>query len=55
MFVNDNDDKKIETILTYHLLLIHEFYDNYILRTLINNKKHIYKNHPLDSLYYTIT
>ena len=56
MFVNDDDDdKKIETILAYHLLLIHEFYDNYILPTLINNKKHIYKNHPLDSLYYTIT
>ena len=41
MFVNDDDDKKNETILTYHLLLIHEFYDNYILPTLINNKKNI--------------
>ena len=55
--INEKEEEEENDLvrMTYHLDLLYNFYNTYILQKLISNKNVAYKNHPLEVIRYTIS
>ena len=53
--INEEEEENDLVRITYHLDLLYNFYNTYILQKLISNKNVAYKNHPLEIIRYTIS